>query len=191
MTEIDDLIVQLEAAERGSREFDEKITALLGVAKQVKLKGSDVLWKWADGTLHCNPPKYTTSLDAALPGENIVSTTKSEHGWAATNLDKHTQAQTFGNAHTEALARRIAALKARREMKERRSCMKSADEWALVALRHLGLTGKFSRRIAEQEIAAVIRKARNEALMEAGGVIALSCSHAEKIEAIRKLKDKP
>lgn len=62
-------------------------------------------------------PHYTTSLEAKLPGENIVQVTAPyldtlQRGlWTAQQLTDDDM--IIGKGHTEALARRVAALKAR------------------------------------------------------------------------------
>jgi hypothetical protein len=58
-------------------------------------------------------PEYTGSLDAALPDENIVMITRvSDGAWDAIH-EQPDGRQFKGRGRTEALARRIAALKAR------------------------------------------------------------------------------
>ena len=100
----DDLIAQLESATGGSRELDAKVAVFLGINPQ----------HGGDGIYGC--PHYTTSLDAKLPGESIVSMhsamrTDGNNYWIAVQVSEDASAN--GRGHTEPLARRIAALKAR------------------------------------------------------------------------------
>lgn len=106
-----DLIAKLEAATEGSRELDRMIGEHLGY-KRIKPVSFDCWFHPAgfSGAL----PMWTTSIDAALPWENIVSVSRQMDGrWLA---DHHHQAgpnivnQFSGIGKTEALARRIAAL---------------------------------------------------------------------------------
>jgi len=108
-----DLIAKLEAATEGSRELDVGISGAIGWAIN-----DDGLWANASHPTRLRaqiPGNFTRSIDAALPGENIVYAEKSmtEDGkWLARQLmDDGTALGAYG--HTEALARRIAALKAR------------------------------------------------------------------------------
>ena len=109
MTEHTDLIARLETAETGSRELDIRIHA--------DLRGPDAvermrLVSWYLCTKAWEPPAYTTSLDAKLPGENIV------HMFVLTSgryVAWHTETQPpniVAEANTEPLARRAAAMKA-------------------------------------------------------------------------------
>jgi hypothetical protein len=88
-----DLIARLEAATEGSRELDMEIDRALG--RQM------VGWE-----------RYTTSIDAALPGENIVVMTKHENYWAAFHQARDGGLYS-GKGKTEAIARRVARLDAR------------------------------------------------------------------------------
>lgn len=117
MTITDELIARIEAADEGSREMDSEI----GVAV------SDIDC-WADDPGYIRIPgcgsissrsikvkHYTTSLDAALPGEKI---TKVEFSFAGCMWEVHQQSGpphyetiTVGYGNTEPLARRAAALK--------------------------------------------------------------------------------
>ena len=67
-----DLLARLEAAEAGSRELDKAIHKIV--------TGMKVIQRTPAGW--CS--HYTTSLDAALPGENIISSNEIETGrWEA------------------------------------------------------------------------------------------------------------
>jgi hypothetical protein len=106
---LDDLIAKLEAASEGSRELDEAIgEALLnGRERNPKPYGA-----WAD-----LQPEYSTSLDAGLPDERIVQV----HGMQRGKVTAHALlpgehfTTVAAEGATEPLARRAAALKARRE----------------------------------------------------------------------------
>ena len=99
-----DLIARLEAAlTEGSRELDGLIAVLIrpGFYPSVGIAEKDA-------------PHYTTSLDAAVPGENIVEMYRFgpdlkfrvRHSWGDGR-------SAIGEHKSEAIARRIAALKAR------------------------------------------------------------------------------
>lgn len=90
------LLTKLENAAEGSRELDFAIWH--GIATTLEY-----------GTTEA--PHYTTSLDAALPGENIyrVARVDTDSGYLWTAYQGH----EFGTARTEAIARRLVALKAR------------------------------------------------------------------------------
>ena len=121
---MDDLIARLEQATEGSHELNAAIGALLGWQPPKRDDGVRprwALWLAPDGNAK-QLPWFSESLDAKLPGENIVVVYAPKYGpperahflsWAATHRnDKH---PTFveGYGRTEALARRVAALKAR------------------------------------------------------------------------------
>ena len=67
--------------------------------------------RWA----FAKPPHYTTSIHAKLPNENIIAMAKLNGGrYLCTHLEP--SGHTYEGEHrTEAIARRIAALKARME----------------------------------------------------------------------------
>ncbi len=97
-----DLITRLEQVTEGSRDLDVEIVWALGHTNEI--------------------PHYTTSLDAKLPGENIrgVSAPAPGEGWEGTWREfweawhcNEDGKYFLGKGHTEALARRGAALKAR------------------------------------------------------------------------------
>lgn len=92
-----DLIARLEAATEGSRELDKAIWLEIGESP-MKL-------------ILC--PHYTTSIDAALPGEDIHRVERVQS--PTVTWWKAYQGIHIGQGKTEALARRIAALKARRK----------------------------------------------------------------------------
>lgn len=110
-TKYDDIISALEAAEEGSRELDARIAECFGfIATKHKTEYGD--W-WVEGENGQDVlPHYTTSIDAKLPGEDTA---------CVINLDGHSVAiardgdgkNHHGQGKTEALARRIASLRAR------------------------------------------------------------------------------
>ena len=117
------LIERLESAETGSRELDARIYERLGY--RVRRRGQSMRhghrywrsWVWLNSD---NPRRweamsdYTTSIDASLPDENIVQTRLTLSGkWEAVHA--RNGVTCTGTATTEALARRIAALKAREQ----------------------------------------------------------------------------
>ena len=104
MTDLTALIERLEAAEEGSRELDGEIAVML---KPGFYPSSDIAEKGA--------APYTTSLDTKLPWENIrhVGHDHESRNWMAAHVGpKNT---IWGIGKTEPLARRIAALRAKRE----------------------------------------------------------------------------
>ncbi len=129
------LIAELETATEGSRELDGKVAVAIFTAT---LKPEDAKMTigyelaWVDSPTHekgyclaeCQP--FSTSRDAALPWENIevvalydvVPGEPLGEVWEAWHVDRDTNHGTRGAGHTEALARRIASLKARQAMEE-------------------------------------------------------------------------
>ena len=104
---MDSLLTRLEAASEGSREMDGLITIQErpGFYPSVAIAEKDA-------------PHYTTSLDAKLPWENIVEMRyyidPDGRDSAYTTIHEAEDGRLFeGKAKTEALARRIAALRAR------------------------------------------------------------------------------
>lgn len=112
------LIAELEAAPVGSRELDAKIWNAIYPHAAVKV-------------LLVDHPLFSTSLDAKLPWENIeevglfdiVPGEPLGEVWEAWHRYPPTDDSTVGDrimgaGHTEALARRVAALKAHQAMEE-------------------------------------------------------------------------
>ena len=135
---VDDLITQLEEAPEGSRELDAQIHAIVngGYLEQTgHPDGSIAVWgedrgikkasvsghEYRDRDFICDAkfsPRYTTSLDAKIPGENIVSISElylKRHGGYSPRWFAMHRNGIMGVGHTEPLARRIAALKAREQ----------------------------------------------------------------------------
>ncbi len=112
------LILVLSEVEEGSRELDVRISVALGElqcesAKLLKLfveEGYD--WRVISGLLDTQVPAYSTSLDAAVPGENIVGVLYSaKRGrWAAAHRAPGGHEVDPLWASSEALARRAVGL---------------------------------------------------------------------------------
>ena len=111
----DELIERLQEAPGGSRELDAHIH-LTSFAKPTALGIFYGDEGWPDRT-HPSVPPYSTSLDAALPGELITSMTHDPvagtyHAVNSTPCALGEYRLTSATAHTEPLARRIARLRA-------------------------------------------------------------------------------
>ena len=122
-----DLIADLAAAPEGSREFDAEIAVRVDHDFPEPMGDAYPYFKLPHKSDQCAPgtywlvqrsgmslrtaPHYTTSLDAKLPGENIVSVTyvRSEGLWTAVHSDD--TGEYPASAYTEPLARRVAYMK--------------------------------------------------------------------------------
>lgn len=95
---VESLLDKIQSAEEGSDELD------LDIAEWIA--------EMESAAVAIQP--WTTSLDAKLPWENIVSVQYNRHIkiWGAWHRDQQGN-QHLGEAKTEALARRAAALKGR------------------------------------------------------------------------------
>jgi hypothetical protein len=115
-----EVLRRMTTAETGCREFDFLAAYLAGMdwevndpkapsfRKQMELKDLGDLLRYDD--LAVAP--YSTSIDAALPGENIVSVSRDGGQWVALHKEQ-TEANprvVKGHGKTEALARRVAYL---------------------------------------------------------------------------------
>ena len=117
----DKLLESLGSARRGGRELDIIICYLLGdtsseAGKMIQLLVEEGYpWNVVAELLDEELPPYTTTLDAALPGENIVLALYSPRRgrWAAVQ-ETPAGEQVLVWAASECLARRRAALKAMR-----------------------------------------------------------------------------
>ncbi len=117
----DKLLESLGGARRGGRELDIIICYLLGdtsseAGKMIQLLVEEGYpWNVVAELLDEELPPYTTTLDAALPGENIVLALHSPRRgrWAAVH-ETPAGEQVLVWAASECLARRRAALKAMR-----------------------------------------------------------------------------
>ncbi len=119
----DKLLESLGGAETGGRELDIVIHYLLGAqAEDAGGEAGQMIellveegypWEVVSELLDASLPPYTTALDAALPGENIVLALHSPRRgrWAAVQQTPGGQ-QVLVWAASECLARRRAALKA-------------------------------------------------------------------------------
>ncbi|MFQ5775333.1 MAG: hypothetical protein ACE5GS_12505 [Kiloniellaceae bacterium] len=115
------LAASLQSAARGSRELDIIVSFVLGetssdAGKMIQLLVEEGYpWDVVSELLDEDLPSYTSSLDAAVPGENIVLAAYSpKRGkWVAVHKTGK-GAHVLVWAATECLARRLAALKALR-----------------------------------------------------------------------------
>lgn len=114
------LIKRLEALTEPSREMDAEISRACGieardVLDKVKPTNFECRVGWLhrpEGQSHWTPlPHYTGSIDAALPDEYIFALHRFTDSYFATALSRNGICYK-GEAKTEAIARRIAALKA-------------------------------------------------------------------------------
>lgn len=118
-TRLDDLIDSLNTAEQGGLKLDTLVAYAVAdvdlrtaTLRDVMTEGS-FSWEVAGELLDGRPPPFTRTLDAAIPGENIVLATYSDRRgrWAA--VQREADGREFMSwAATEALARRAAALQA-------------------------------------------------------------------------------
>jgi hypothetical protein len=118
---LDALIDALAAAPAGSRELDLRIDYGLGVMMSGRVDLASTMiregisWQTVSDVLDSRVPPFTTSLDAAIDGENIAFTIRSERRgqWGAMHRARCGK-EILAWAATEALARRLAALEGRR-----------------------------------------------------------------------------
>ncbi len=116
---LDRLLASLAEADQGSRELDIIMSFVLGetsgeAGKMVELLVDEGYpWDIVSELLDHDLPSYTTALDAALPGENIVLSVYSTRRrlWGAAHRITDGQ-HVMRWAATECLARRLAALSA-------------------------------------------------------------------------------
>lgn len=115
-----DLIKRLENAGEGSPSLDIQIALATGWVTRPSPIGQGYLYYPSANSRNKAVPDYTTSIDAKISGENIISVKKIEFNmWRAVHEIEPPHHQlgggrtTVGIAKTEALARRIAALKAK------------------------------------------------------------------------------
>ncbi len=120
------LITELESAEGGSQSLDVRIhhgfRVLGGFGEDMAslLIKEGVSWPTVQATLNEIVPAYSTSLDAALQGEDIVFSIRSAKArrWGAMQRTA-SGGEELAWAATEPLARRLAALKSwRAELKK-------------------------------------------------------------------------
>ncbi len=114
------LILSLTNARRGQRELDIVVSFVLGdttseAGKMIELFVEEGYpWDVISELLDQDLPAYTTSLDAAPPGENVVlaAYSKKRRQWVAVHRAGDGE-QVSAWAATECLARRLAGLQAR------------------------------------------------------------------------------
>lgn len=124
-----DLLSRLSAATGPSRELDAEIALANGwIAPSVQDKMSfysdaSNCWRGPVGQIEVEPPRYTESIDAALYGEDIIGTSEQSARpgqpvkWMAIQRMPKGRMPVSAIAHTEAIARRLACLKAKEESK--------------------------------------------------------------------------
>lgn len=117
IAELDAVIAELEGAAAGNRSLDARIhlgiRVMAGHGQDIAslLINEGVSWPTVEATLDDAIPRYTTSLDAALEGERIVFVLRSARRAQWVAMQKAAGEEVLGWAATEALARRLAALK--------------------------------------------------------------------------------
>lgn len=115
-----ELIAELDAASSGTRELDIRIEYCVGVVFEERTDIARILveegftWNTVGEALDGRVPPYTASLDAAVPGENIVFSVRSDRRgkWGAVHRDADGREYLVWAAN-ECLARRLAGLKGR------------------------------------------------------------------------------
>ena len=118
---MDKLIEELEAAPHGSRKLDARIAEGV-IWEPNRAEGLKAARCYDTAKSMC--ARYTTSLDAQFPWENIsmvTAPTKSQPTWTAWHPVERGEGDlrppvVIAHAATEALARRAVALKARQAM---------------------------------------------------------------------------
>lgn len=114
---LDALIDALAAAPKGSRELDVRLDYGLGVMLSARTDLATIMiregvsWPTVSEVIDSRVPAYTTSVDAAVEGENIVFAIRSERRgkWGAMHRARSGK-EILAWAVTEPLARRLAAL---------------------------------------------------------------------------------
>jgi hypothetical protein len=145
----ENLIRTIETAEEGGRRLDSVVSYLLGEGDAGTDSIIDLLveegypLEVSGELLNADVPPFSTSLDAQLPGENIVVTmyASRKDQWMAIHRSSD-GSDSVGWARTECLARRAAALK---------------GKWAqtkVLAEIARGVTGEDDQQELEQEDAS-------------------------------------
>jgi len=119
--ELDAVIVELEAATEGSAALDGRVhfgfRVLADQSPDIAalLIAEGISWPTVQLVLDDVIPPYTTSLDAAIDGENVMLVLRSakRKRWGAMQRTSW-GSEVMGWAATEALARRLVALKTHR-----------------------------------------------------------------------------
>lgn len=114
MTDYADLIAKLEAATEGSEALDWEILALFGNPSDDIATCPRHMWT-GGAPAGYRPIPFSRSIDAALPGEDICRMVKIEDAKGRTWFEAQQSGgyEWTGKHKYEAIARRIAALKAR------------------------------------------------------------------------------
>ncbi len=121
MSELDAIIAELEEAREGNSALDGRVHFGFRVLADrspdiaALLISEGISWPSVQAVLEDAIPPYTTSLDASVDGENIMLVLRStkRKRWGAMQRTSW-GGEVMGWAATEALARRLTALKARR-----------------------------------------------------------------------------
>jgi len=121
LRELDAVIAELEAATEGTAALDGRVQFGFRVLADrspdiaALLISEGISWPTVQAVLDDVIPPYTTSLDAAVDGENVMLVVRSARrkGWGAMQRTSW-GGEVMGWAATEALARRLAALKTHR-----------------------------------------------------------------------------
>lgn len=119
LADIDALIAEIEEAPAGSDALDSRIHFRFRVAMErcpdvgALLFREGITWLTVKQALEAQIQPYTTSLDAALEGEEITFVVHAvrQGKWGAMQRTRHGE-EVLVWAATEALARRLAAIKA-------------------------------------------------------------------------------
>lgn len=130
----DKLLSSLGAARQGKRELDIVVSFVLGdttsdAGKMIQLLVEEGYpWDVISELLDEELPAYTTSLDAAVPGENVVLSaySKKRNQWVAVQRTADGE-QISAWAATECLARRLAGLKSRRAAAQQAGAQQSGE----------------------------------------------------------------
>jgi hypothetical protein len=117
--DVDALIIDLEAALTGSEDLDQRVhfgflvAAGIGTDFAALMIRESISWSTVKDAIGAAVPPYTTSLDAAIEGEEVIFVLRStrHHKWIAMQKSKGGAEITAWGA-TEPIARRLAAIKA-------------------------------------------------------------------------------
>lgn len=118
LASLDELIAEIEEAPEGNDALDARIhfgfRVIVGKSQDIAtlLITEGISWPVVKAALDDSIPPFTTSLDESLDGEEIIFVLRSakRRRWGA--MQRATSGEeVLGWAHTEPLARRLAALK--------------------------------------------------------------------------------
>ena len=185
LTELSALILEIESARGGSQSLDIRIHhgfRILGghgedMASLMIREG--VSWPIVQETLNEIVPSYSTSLDAALQGEEIVFAIRSAkgHRWGAMQRTA-SGGEELAWAVTEPLARRLASLKCWRA-----ELQKSLDDDDAVASQTKNYHAETDR--ADQTVAAI------EEVGEESGPAGVESNQEKPSRDVTRLRDHP